>query len=180
MILYAIEMDGKYLQSVEANNRYPKSATAPTMGTRYTYSDFRTVWGEKARLFEYHTASGHINVIFQEFRWKDRKPDSIRIIPVETEKFVKEWDFSAADKSVQKKNNKAEKKIYDQAFNSIFSPEDEAYEMLCDVIDGYFDYAERCEKLEKALETACKMLMNDRKPENQTLTVSYLLKQKNL
>lgn len=45
---YAIKRGNRWLQGIKTSPNYVRSGTAPTMGTRYTYSEFQTVW-EKSK-----------------------------------------------------------------------------------------------------------------------------------
>lgn len=71
-----------YLQGVEPNEKYSNSATAPTMGDRHSYSEYRTIWGSTPMSFERMTASNYIKILFEEFRWKERTPFFFRVEPV--------------------------------------------------------------------------------------------------
>ena len=81
-VKYAIKRGKKWLQGVAPNEKYCCSATAPTMGNRYTYSEFKTIWGDEPKTFERLTAAGHIGTLMEEYRWGDRKALKIVIIPV--------------------------------------------------------------------------------------------------
>ncbi|MBR3043966.1 MAG: hypothetical protein IKH27_11540 [Oscillospiraceae bacterium] len=81
-ILYNIKMGRKYLQKIEPTENYVSSGKAPIMGRRYSIADFRSVWGSDPVGFEMLTANSYISCIMQEFRWEDRKPVSIQLIPV--------------------------------------------------------------------------------------------------
>ena len=83
MIFYAIYMDGKYLQGIEPNEHYSRTGIAPTMGARHTPAEYKTIWGESMKTFEPLTTTNYIKCIFEEFRWKNRKPAEIKIIPKE-------------------------------------------------------------------------------------------------
>lgn len=85
MILYIIYMNGKYLQGIEPNEHYSRTGTAPTMGARHTPAEYKTVWGFKIKAFEPLTATNYIKCIFEEFRWKDRKPADIKVMPVDSD-----------------------------------------------------------------------------------------------
>lgn len=86
MIFYAIYMNGKYLQGIEPNEHYSRTGTAPTMGTRHTPAEYRTVWENKMKAFEPLTATSYVKCILEEFRWKDRKPADIKVIPIDNNK----------------------------------------------------------------------------------------------
>lgn len=64
----------EYLQGVEPNENYCASATAPTMGGRHSYAEYRTVWGRFPVSFERLTAANYIKIIMEELRWGDTKP----------------------------------------------------------------------------------------------------------
>lgn len=81
--MYLIKMGGKYLQGIEPNKHYAKNGVAPTMGARHCYHEFVSIWGADPKPFERLTASNYIKIIFEEFRWEERKPAEIKIIPVE-------------------------------------------------------------------------------------------------
>lgn len=85
MIFYKIEMNGKYLQGIEPNEYYSRTGTAPTMGARHTPAEYKTIWGSEIKMFEPLTATNYIKCVFEEFRWQDRKPADLKIIPVERE-----------------------------------------------------------------------------------------------
>ena len=84
MTLYdAIKYGRKYVKGIEPNEKYTKSSTAPTMGTRYTYSDFATVLSNEVVYIERLTAANYIRTLMEEFRWGDKKPRKIELIPKE-------------------------------------------------------------------------------------------------
>ena len=83
MICYHIKMNGKYLQGIEPNPSYSRSGTAPTMGARHTYSEYKTNWSKEPKEFEPLTAANYIRILFEEFRWGDRKPNDIKLIPIQ-------------------------------------------------------------------------------------------------
>lgn len=83
MLYYYIKMNGKYLQSVEPNKQYSSSGIAPTMGNRHIPAEYKSIWSNEPMEFERLTAISYIKVILEEFRWKDRKPKDIKLIPVE-------------------------------------------------------------------------------------------------
>lgn len=72
-IRYAAKRNGKWLQGIEANPDYKYSAYAPTMGNRHTYSEYRTIWGTEQKWFERMTFVGYLQVLFEEYRWGDKK-----------------------------------------------------------------------------------------------------------
>ena len=71
-IAYAIKRGNKWLQGVKANEKYCCSATAPTMGNRYAYSEYKTMWGDDQKTFEPLTATGYIKTLLEEYRWGER------------------------------------------------------------------------------------------------------------
>ena len=72
------------LVGIEANEKYCPNSKAPTMGTTHACSEFKTVWSiDEAATFERMTAVNYIKVLFEEFRWGDREPFEITIIPKE-------------------------------------------------------------------------------------------------
>ena len=81
--MYAIKMGSKYLQGIEPNKHYARHGVAPTMGARHCFHEFVSVWGMEPKMFERLTASNYIKIIFEEFRWDERKPAEIKIIPVQ-------------------------------------------------------------------------------------------------
>ena len=83
--LYAIKRGRKYLQGIDANKRYMKDARAPTMGVRHGYSEFKTIWGDEPKLFEKLTAANYLKTLFEEYRWGEKAPIEIKIIPMEGE-----------------------------------------------------------------------------------------------
>ena len=76
-------MNGKFLQSVEPNADYTASGRAPTMGPRHIPAEYKSVWGNVVKKFEPLTAANYIKIVFEEFRWGDRRPANIKIIPSE-------------------------------------------------------------------------------------------------
>ena len=81
-IAYAIKRGNKWLQGVKANEKYCYSATAPTMGNRYDYSEYKTIWGDDQKTFDPLTAAGYVKTVFEEYRWGDKTAMKITIIPV--------------------------------------------------------------------------------------------------
>lgn len=81
-IAYAIKRGNKWLQGVEANEKYCCSATAPTMGNRYAYSEYKTIWGEDQKTFEPLTATGYIKTILEEYRWGDKAAMKFTVVPI--------------------------------------------------------------------------------------------------
>ena len=81
-IAYAIKRGNKWLHGVKANEKYCCSATAPTMGNRYAYSEYKTIWGDDQKTFEPLTATGYIKTLFEEYRWGDKTAMKVAIVPV--------------------------------------------------------------------------------------------------
>lgn len=71
-----------YLQGIEPNEHYSRTATAPTMGDRHSYSEYKTVWGGEIKAFERLTVVSYIRVLLEEFRWKDRVPFFFQVEPI--------------------------------------------------------------------------------------------------
>lgn len=85
MILYAIKrkIPGSfcYLKDIEANEKYSKSACAPTMGDLHAHSEFKTMWTAEPVLFERLTAVNYLKTALEEFRWGDEHPTEITLVP---------------------------------------------------------------------------------------------------
>ena len=81
-IAYAIKRGNKWLQGVKANEKYCCSATATTMGNRYAYSEYTTMWGDEQKTFEPLTATGYIKTILEEYRWGDKIDMKFTVVPV--------------------------------------------------------------------------------------------------
>ena len=81
MIYYSIKCGRKYLKRTEPNEKYCHSATAPTMGARHDHSEYKTVRSNDPVYFERMTAINHLKVLMEEFRWGDKKPSKIELIP---------------------------------------------------------------------------------------------------
>ena len=85
MILYAINRkipgDFCYLKDIKPNEKYSKSACAPTMGDRHAHSEFKTMWTDEPVLFERLTAVNYLKTALEEFRWGDETPKEITLIP---------------------------------------------------------------------------------------------------
>lgn len=78
---YAVKRGNKWLQEIEPNKNYCCSGTAPTMGNRYTYSEFKTVWGSEPKYFERLTLANYIKVLLEEYRWGDKPAMVFRVVP---------------------------------------------------------------------------------------------------
>lgn len=80
-IYYAIKIGRKYVKGIEPNDKYTKSSTAPTMGTRYAHSDFATVLSDEIVYIERLTTINYIRTLMEEYRFGDKKPRKIELIP---------------------------------------------------------------------------------------------------
>ena len=80
-LYYAIKCGRKYVKGIEPNEKYTKSSTAPTMGTRYAHSDFVTVLSDEVVYIERLTAINYLRTLMEEFRWGDKNPRKIELIP---------------------------------------------------------------------------------------------------
>lgn len=80
-IKYAIKCGNDYLQRIEPNENYSRTATAPTMGTRYSYNEFNTVWAKELCYIEPLTVSSYLKVVFEEYRWGVKDPKQLELIP---------------------------------------------------------------------------------------------------
>lgn len=83
IIYYAIKCGEKYVKWIEPNEKYTKSSTSPTMGTRYAHSDFVTVLSDEVVYIERLTAINYLRTLMEEFRWCDKKPCKVELIPKE-------------------------------------------------------------------------------------------------
>ena len=81
-IRYAVKRCNRWLQGIEPNTNYVGSGTAPTMGTRYTYSEFKTVWGNEQVTFERLTFANYIKVLTEEYRWGELKPMEFKVVTI--------------------------------------------------------------------------------------------------
>ena len=80
-IFYNIKRNGKYLQTVEANESYCASGVAPTMGVRHSWSEYKTVWGNEPKNIEPLSVTSYMRILLEEYRWEEKKPTKIEIIP---------------------------------------------------------------------------------------------------
>lgn len=78
-IKYAIKRNGLYLQGIEINEKYEKTVTAPTMGNAHVYSEYKTKWGKEKKYFEQLTAANYIKILFEEYRWKNKKAVDFKV-----------------------------------------------------------------------------------------------------
>lgn len=79
-VRYAVKRGNKWLQGIEANEHYAPTGMAPTMGNRHTYSEYRTVWGDKPVFVERLTLASHIKILCEEYRWGDLKAVDFKVI----------------------------------------------------------------------------------------------------
>ena len=82
-IYYAIRCGDQYVVGTEPNERYCSSAKAPTMGARYDHSEYKTALSCDPSYFERLTAIGYLRTLMEEFRWGDKKPQKVQLIPKE-------------------------------------------------------------------------------------------------
>lgn len=80
-IYYAIKIGDEYMQGIEPNENYCRSGTAPTMGARYSYSEFKSIWGYDIKLIESLTVASYLKVLFEEYRWNEKELEKIELIP---------------------------------------------------------------------------------------------------
>lgn len=80
-IYYAIKIGDEYMQGIEPNENYCRSGTAPTMGARYSYSEFKSILGKEIKPIEPLTITNHLKVLLEEYRWNERELKEIEIIP---------------------------------------------------------------------------------------------------
>lgn len=78
-IKYAIKRSGKYLQGIEINERYQRDAVSPTMGVCHTFGEYKTKWGKEKKYFEQLTAANYIKILFEEYRWKNKKAVDFKV-----------------------------------------------------------------------------------------------------
>ena len=62
-----------YIELKEIKEKYEKTLTAPTMGNAHVYSEYKTKWGKEKKYFEQLTAANYIKILFEEYRWKNKK-----------------------------------------------------------------------------------------------------------
>ena len=53
------------------------------MGNKHTPAEYKSLWSTEPKAYEPLTAMNYIKIILEEFRWKDRKPQDIKLIPKE-------------------------------------------------------------------------------------------------
>lgn len=72
---------GEYLQGIDINENYSRTGTAPTMGVRHSFCEYKTLWSMKPKAFDYRTLGGYINVLLNEYQWDERLRDPFSVIP---------------------------------------------------------------------------------------------------
>lgn len=80
-IFYNIKRNGKYLQTVEANDKYCSSGTAPTMSVRHSWNEYKTVWGDNPKSIEPLSVVSYLRTVLEEYRYEELKSEKIEIIP---------------------------------------------------------------------------------------------------
>ena len=78
---YAIKCGDKYLQGIEPNKYYSRTGTAPTMGARHCFHEYETTWRKEFKITEPLTTINYLKVLFEEYRWEEKEPIEIEIIP---------------------------------------------------------------------------------------------------
>ncbi len=76
---YSIKRNSLYLQGVEPNENYCKSAMAPTMGARHSFCEYKAVWGKELKIFEPITAINYLKIVFEQYRWRRLSASSLKI-----------------------------------------------------------------------------------------------------
>ena len=82
-LYYAIKCGRKYVKGIEPTEKYTKSSAAPTKRTRYAHSEFVTVLSDEIVYIERLTAINYLRTLMEEYRWGDKKPKKIELIPKE-------------------------------------------------------------------------------------------------
>lgn len=77
---YALKNGNLYLQGIEPNESLQKDQCAPTMGSRSTYGQFNTVWGEEPRYTEPLTFTNWFRTLTKEIEWGRIKANKFEII----------------------------------------------------------------------------------------------------
>ena len=72
---------GECLQGIDINENYSRTGTAPTMGVRHSFNEFKTIWAMKPKAFDYRTLGGYINVLLNEYQWDDRPREAFVVLP---------------------------------------------------------------------------------------------------
>mgnify|MGYP003298822586 CR=1 FL=1 len=72
---------GLYLQTIDINENYSKTGTAPTMSVRHSYCEYKTIWDITPKAFDYRTLGGYINILLNEYFWNERDLESFTVIP---------------------------------------------------------------------------------------------------
>lgn len=80
IFMYAIVRDGEYLEKIEPNEHYCRTGAAPTMGTRFTFAEYKTVWGKTPTFFEPYTVVNNLRILLEEYRWETKELQNVEII----------------------------------------------------------------------------------------------------
>jgi len=80
MFDYAIKSNDLYLQGIEPNENYCFSGTAPTMGARHSYCEYKTIWGKEIKHFEPLTLASYIKILLEENRWNTKDIKQFEVI----------------------------------------------------------------------------------------------------
>ena len=72
------------ISGIRPNEKYCPNSKAPTMGKNHDHSEFETVWTtDELVTFERMTAINYLRVLMEEFRWGDKEPFPVFILPME-------------------------------------------------------------------------------------------------
>ena len=72
---------GEFLQGIDINENYSRTGTAPTMGVRHSFCEYKTIWDRRPKAFEYRTLIGYINVLLNEYQWDERIIYPFAVLP---------------------------------------------------------------------------------------------------
>lgn len=51
------------------------------MGARHCFHEYETIWGDGFKTTEPLTTASYLKVLFEEYRWEEKEPEKIEIIP---------------------------------------------------------------------------------------------------
>lgn len=51
------------------------------MGARHCFHEYETIWGDEFKATEPLTTVSYLKVLFEEYRWEEREPIEIEVIP---------------------------------------------------------------------------------------------------
>ena len=51
------------------------------MGTRHCFHEYETIWGNEFKTTEPLTTISYLKVLFEEYRWEEKEPIEIEIMP---------------------------------------------------------------------------------------------------